>query len=67
VPHRDDGAACIMNDAVGAVASIDRAEGAMCAPERAAAERFLGFALPVRERLDWRAILDATADDPPLH
>ena len=57
VPHREDGERCLMNDAVGAVATIDRAEGAMCAAERAAAERFLGFALPVREVLDWPGII----------
>lgn len=58
VGHREDGERCLMNDAVGAVATIDRAEGAMCEPERADAERFLGFRLPVVESLDWPAILD---------
>jgi archaemetzincin len=57
VLHRDDGPDCLMNDAVGAVATIDRAEGPMCAPERAVAERFLGRELPGRETLDWEAIL----------
>lgn len=57
VPHRDDGAHCIMNDAVGAVATIDRADGPMCAGERAVAERFLGYPLPVPAALDWPAIL----------
>ena len=58
VPHRDDGPACVMNDALGAVATIDRAQGALCAPERADAERYLGRPLPVRDTLDWRKILD---------
>lgn len=58
IGHRSDGPACIMNDAVGAVATIDRAQGALCAPERADAERYLGRSLPVRDSLDWRAILD---------
>lgn len=56
VPHRGDGPHCLMNDAVGAVATIDRAEGAMCAGERVAAERFLGFDLPDVVALDWASI-----------
>ncbi len=57
LPHRSEGPACIMNDAVGAVATIDRAEGPLCAGERAEAERFLGFALPADGGWDWRVIL----------
>lgn len=56
VGHRDDGPHCIMNDAVGAVATIDRADGPMCPPERADAERFLGYRLPVPAALDWDTI-----------
>lgn len=60
VPHRDDGPRCIMNDAGGSVRSVDRASGALCAAERAAAEAALGFDLPVRDGLDWGAIEGAS-------
>ena len=56
LPHRRDGAECLMNDARGAIASIDRARGPLCAGEREAAEALLGFALPRRATLDWDAI-----------
>ena len=46
LPHRNDGPECLMNDANGAIASIDRANGSLCVPEREAAEALLGFALP---------------------
>ena len=58
IPHRDDGPACVMNDAVGAVATIDASTGALCAGERADAERFLGRKLPARDALDWDTILE---------
>ena len=58
IGHRSDGPAFIMNDAVSAVATIDAAQGALCAPERDDAERFLGRALPARDALDWRAIIE---------
>ena len=57
IPHRADGPACVMNDAVGAVATIDAAQGALCSGERADAERFLGRKLPLRDALDWDAVL----------
>jgi archaemetzincin len=46
LPHRNDGPECLMNDANGAIASIDRANGSLCLGEREAAEALLGFALP---------------------
>lgn len=57
VPHRQDGPACLMNDAGGSVQTVDRAAGVLCAAERAAAEQALGLALPVRGALDWREIV----------
>jgi archaemetzincin len=56
LPHRNDGPACLMNDAGGAIASIDRARGPLCPAERAAAESALGSSLPKLDSLDWRAI-----------
>jgi len=46
LPHRNDGPECLMNDAGGAVASIDRARGTLCEPERRIAEAFLHRSLP---------------------
>jgi len=46
LPHRNDGPECLMNDANGAIASIDLANGTLCPAERAAAEALLGFPLP---------------------
>jgi archaemetzincin len=57
LPHRADGPECIMNDAGGSVRTVDRAQGSLCASERAAAEAALGLRLPARARLDWNAIL----------
>ena len=57
LPHRNDGIECLMNDANGAVASIDRARGTLCPPEREAAEALLGRALPRRQLVDWTAIV----------
>ena len=57
VPHRQDGPACLMNEAGGSVQTVDRASGALCDAERAAAEAALGLALPVRGGLDWRLIV----------
>ena len=61
IPHRDDGAACVMNDAVGAVATIDKATGTLCAGERADAERFLGRRLPGGDGIDWDLVLGLRA------
>jgi predicted Zn-dependent protease len=58
--HRREGADCIMNDAGGAVAVIDRALGPLCPGERAEAESLLGRKLPPRAALDWNAIEKAT-------
>ncbi len=57
VPHRQDGPACLMNDAGGSVQTVDRATGALCAAERTAAEAALGVRLPVRGTLDWEAVV----------
>jgi archaemetzincin len=57
LPHRSEGPTCLMNDAGGAIATIDRAAGALCPGERADAERMLGRKLPPRAVLDWDAIL----------
>jgi predicted Zn-dependent protease len=57
LPHRNDGAECIMNDAGGSVRTIDRARGNLCAGERASAEAALGFPLSPRASLDWESIL----------
>jgi archaemetzincin len=59
LPHRDGqpDAACIMNDAGGTVATVDRERGTLCADERAHVEAKLGVRLPTRSGLDWRAIL----------
>jgi archaemetzincin len=56
VPHRRDGPTCLMNDAGGSVQTVDRASGALCPAERAAAEEALGLALPGRDSLDWDEI-----------
>jgi archaemetzincin len=57
LPHMAYGPDCIMNDAGGAVRTLDRARGGLCAQERTAAEAALGFALSPREPLDWNEIL----------
>jgi archaemetzincin len=44
--HRNEGTACLMNDAGGAIRTIDRARGSLCAGERREAEALLGRALP---------------------
>jgi predicted Zn-dependent protease len=54
--HRKEGAACLMNDAGGAIASIDRARGPLCPGERAEAEALLHVPLPKRDALDWKKI-----------
>jgi archaemetzincin len=46
LPHRNDGPECLMNDAGGAVASIDRANGLLCDSERRIAEAYLHRQLP---------------------
>jgi len=46
--HRSEGATCLMNDAGGAIRTIDRARGSLCAGERREAETLLGRALPVQ-------------------
>ena len=56
LPHRSEGAQCLMNDANGVVAGIDAARGTLCPGERAAAEALLGRPLPARETLDWQWI-----------
>jgi archaemetzincin len=61
LPHLSEGPSCIMNDAGGAIASIDRARGTLCPGERARAEHLLGRTLPARTTLDWEAILRAKA------
>jgi archaemetzincin len=47
--HRNEGPACLMNDAGGAIRTIDRASGALCAGERREAEALLGRTLPPSE------------------
>jgi archaemetzincin len=59
LPHASEGAGCIMNDARGAVHTIDLARGPVCAGERARAEALVGRSLPHRGSLDWQAILRA--------
>ena len=44
--HRNEGSACLMNDAGGAIRTIDRARGSLCAGERREAESLLGRSLP---------------------
>jgi predicted Zn-dependent protease len=57
LPHLSEGPTCLMNDAGGAIASIDLATGALCPTERVRAERMLGRKLPPRITLDWNTIL----------
>jgi archaemetzincin len=44
---------CIMNDAGGTVATVDREDGLLCPQSRDVIERRLGRALPALERFDW--------------
>jgi archaemetzincin len=57
LPHDDSVAGCLMNDAHGTVASVDREVGAPCPHERAALEARTGLVLPAVTALDWPAIL----------
>jgi len=57
LPHGNEGPRCLMNDAAGAVQTVDRARGTLCPGEHATAEALLGRKLPQPRTLDWRAIL----------
>jgi archaemetzincin len=57
LPHGNDGAECVMNDARGSVRTIDRSRGTLCAAERTRVEARLRIDLPERAELDWDAIL----------
>jgi predicted Zn-dependent protease len=59
LPHRNEGARCLMNDAGGSVKTIDRASGVLCPLERAEAQARLHRRLPSRGNLDWGKISEA--------
>ena len=59
--HRRAGAACLMNDAGGRLATVDAASGTLCDEERERIAAQLRLALPAAARIDWDAIDAADA------
>jgi archaemetzincin len=51
------GDGCLMNDANGTIATVDREHGRLCDHERQAMERLLKVQLPALEQFDWQAVL----------
>lgn len=51
------GEGCLMNDAKGTIATVDREHGMLCDHERQAMERLLKVELPALDAFDWQAAL----------
>lgn len=54
--HYDGEPGCVMNDAKGTVATVDKEKGLLCAPSRAYLQKTHRIALPVHKTFDWDAI-----------